>query len=317
MESGFDIAIAGELNLDLILYGLPASMPTERELLGTDFVVTLGSSSAIVAHNLAAMGMRVAFQSVVGNDPFGSLACERLSESGVDISCVQRRDDRKTGVTLLLPHGAERHMLTYPGTIADLRVDDLDVERLARARHVHLCSLYLQRSLHAGLPDLLQNLKARGITISLDPNDDPDDQWGSPLREVLPWVDIFMPNESELLRIAGTDNFDEAVSLIEQRVPTLVVKRGSRGALVVSGGKRHDAPAVSLENVIDTIGAGDSFDVGFLKAFLRDLDLQACARAGNISGALSTQGHGGTEAFRNRIVREAFLKAMDSDGLLR
>ena len=316
MEHVFDLVIAGELNLDLILYGLPAEMPTERELLAADFVVTLGSSSAIVAYNLASMGMRVSFHSVIGDDSFGSLACERLAESGVDVAGVRMRAGGTTGVTVMLPHGAERHILTYPGTIAELRVADLDVERLAQAKHLHLCSLYLQRCLHTGLPDLLRNLKERGMTISLDPNDDPEDQWGSPLREILPWVDIFMPNESELLRIARTDDFDEAVLRVERQVPTLVVKRGGRGALVASGGDRNHAPGLPLENVVDTIGAGDSFDAGFLRAFLGGIDLQGAARAGNISGALSTQGHGGTEAFRSKAIREAFLQANDPADLL-
>jgi sugar/nucleoside kinase (ribokinase family) len=316
MECSFDIAIAGELNLDLILYGLPADMSTERELLGTDFVVTLGSSSAIAAHNLAAMGMRVLFQSVVGDDQFGRIACERLAEIGVDITGVQKRAGRKTGVTVLLPHGEERHILTFPGTIADLRVTDLDVELLTQARHIHFCSLYLQKNLHTGLPDLLRELKGRGMTISLDPNDDPDDQWWDPLREILPWIDIFMPNELELLRITQTGDFEEAVSRILQEVPICVVKRGGRGALVASNKEISHIPALTLEAVVDTIGAGDSFDAGFLRAFLSGIDVQNAGLAGNISGALSTQGSGGTEAFRNRALQEVFLRANDHAGLL-
>ena len=78
----FDISIAGELNLDLILYGLPIEMQTERELLATDFRATLGSSSAIVAHNAATLGARVAFTTLIGPDEFGAFgprpaACSR------------------------------------------------------------------------------------------------------------------------------------------------------------------------------------------------------------------------------------------------
>src|SRR5579859_6344679 len=81
----FDVTIVGEINLDLILYGLPQEMPVERELLASNFRVTLGSSSAIVAHNLAALGMKVGFVTRVGPDEFGRLALERLAESGVDL----------------------------------------------------------------------------------------------------------------------------------------------------------------------------------------------------------------------------------------
>ena len=101
--SKLDITIAGEINLDLILYGLPEQMPTERELLASGFAITLGSSSAILAHNLAALGSRVGFVTKVGDDSFGALAMERLRERGVDLRAVAH--GAKSGVTLILPHG--------------------------------------------------------------------------------------------------------------------------------------------------------------------------------------------------------------------
>ena len=100
--SKLDITIVGEINLDLILYGLPEQMPTERELLASDFAITLGSSSAILAHNMAALGSRVGFVTKVGDDSFGALAMERLRERGVDMAHVAH--GAKSGVTLILPH---------------------------------------------------------------------------------------------------------------------------------------------------------------------------------------------------------------------
>ena len=101
-----DISIAGEINLDLIMYGLPELMPLEREFLGTEFQVTLGSSSAILAHNLAVLGAHVGFVTLVGEDPLGRVALERLGESGADLTHVRvTTDGTATGVTLVLPHG--------------------------------------------------------------------------------------------------------------------------------------------------------------------------------------------------------------------
>src|ERR1700754_614083 len=140
----FDIAIAGEINLDLILYGLPAEMPLERELLARGFRITLGSSSAILAHNLASPGSRVTFTTMVGPDEFGRIALERLTASKVDSSHTIHHPTIPTGVTLLLPHGADRHILTYPGAIAELTVESLNFDQLTQARHLHLSSLYLQ-----------------------------------------------------------------------------------------------------------------------------------------------------------------------------
>jgi len=303
----FDIIIFGELNLDLILYGLPSEMPTERELLATNFAATLGSSSGIVAHNAATLGAKVAFTTLIGSDEFGRIALERLGEAGVDVSHTSRHRALATGVTVLLPHGDRRHMLTFPGTIAELSVADLDFEFLVQARHLHLSSLYLQRGLHAGLPHLLRRLKDAGLTISLDPNDDPDDSWGSPLAEVLPYVDVFMPNEDEICRMTHAANLDDAVLALPVLPPLVVVKRGRSGARVYNHGAATDVAPLTVVPV-DTIGAGDSFDAGFLRAWLLSNDPITCARAGNITGALSTQATGGTEAFRNQALRSVFLK---------
>ena len=302
----FDITIAGEINLDLILYGLPAEMAVERELLASDFRATLGSSSAILAHNAASLGARVAFTTMVGPDDLGRIALERLQSSGVDISHTIRRSNLSTGVTLLLPHGADRHIFTYPGTISELTTADLDF--LTQARHFHLSSLYLQKGLHAGLPDLLHRLKRAGLTISLDTNDDPADKWGSPLKEILPLIDLLLPSESEILRMTACSDLNAAIAVLAAQVPTIIVKRGSNGVSVQSEGRRTDVPPIPITPV-DTIGAGDSFDAGFLYAYLMGKDAVTAARAGNITGALSTQAPGGTEAFRNPEQRDTFLRA--------
>ncbi len=127
----FDVTIAGELNLDLILYGLPEQLPPERELLADRMMLTLGSSSAIVAHNLAALGSRVGFQSRIGDDPLGQIAIDRLRQSGVDVSQVRRvPGEITTGLTVILPHGSWRNILTYAGTIAETSWDDLDLDYL-------------------------------------------------------------------------------------------------------------------------------------------------------------------------------------------
>ena len=170
----FDVTIAGELNLDLILYGLPDELPPEREMLADRMMLTLGSSSAIVAHNLAALGSRVGFQSLIGEDSLGKIALDRLSEGGVDVSQVRRkRGPTTTGLTMILQRTGWRNILTYSGTIAELSSKDLDFDYLSDSRHFHLSSLYLQQGLQPDLVELFRRLKAAGLTISLDTNDDP------------------------------------------------------------------------------------------------------------------------------------------------
>jgi sugar/nucleoside kinase (ribokinase family) len=302
-----DITIAGEINLDLILYGLPESMPIERELLASDFQITLGSSSAILAHNLAVLGSGVGFVTRAGNDEFGRMALGRLSESGADVSHSVWDPVHPTGVTVLLHHGLVRHILTYPGTISEMTVRDLDLEYLRSARHFHLSSLFLQRGLTPDLPALFRKLKEWGVTISLDTNDDPDDRWEGVLDELLGLVDILLPNERELCRIARRDTLDAALAALSGRVPCIAVKCASRGSVVQVGSQR--AVAAPIEVVpVDSVGAGDSFNAGFLYAWLLGLEPEACAKAGNITGALSTLRSGGSEAFRDRSLVVNFLK---------
>jgi sugar/nucleoside kinase (ribokinase family) len=303
----FDVTIAGEINLDLILYGLPAEMPLERELLADDFRLTLGSSSAILAHNLAALGMKVGFITKVGTDPLGAIAIDRLRASGVDTSgVITDKSGAQTGVTVLLAHGTTRHILTYPGLIAEMATSELDSEYLASGGHFHLSSLFLQKGLQPGLPALCRALKSKGLTISLDTNDDPEDRWGSPLDEMLGLIDVLLPNEDEARRIARCDDLEAAIQSLAKRVPIVAVKCGRRGCIVQTGGERWNIPAIDVVPT-DTIGAGDSFNAGFLKGYLERLPLGVCGAMGNAAAALSTLRPGGTESFRDKALVQQFL----------
>jgi sugar/nucleoside kinase (ribokinase family) len=312
--SKLDIVIAGEINLDLILYGLPEQMPTERELLATNFAITLGSSSAILAHNLAALGSSVGFITKAGDDSFGILAMERLRERGVDLSRVAR--GTKSGVTFILPHESHRHILTYPGTISELRFEDLDLDYMASARHFHMSSLFLQRELLPHVPELFRKMKASGLTTSLDTNDDPDDLWEGGLEDILPHVDILLPNEREAIKMARANDLETAISRLSEKIETVVVKMGGRGAIAIQKRKRFAAPAVSV-TVVDPIGAGDSFDAGFLHQFVRGADLASCLAYGNICGAFSTTASGGTEAFRDDARMREFLQQNGASNSIR
>jgi len=304
----FDVTIAGELNLDLILYGLPPELMPERELLANDLALTLGSSSAIVAHNLASLGSRVGFQSLIGDDPLGRIALERLAHSGVDTSRVRTSKSVGTGVSVILQREGWRNILTYPGTIARLTLADLDLDYLSDTRHFHLSSYYLQSDLRPQVPDLFRRLKAAGLTISLDTNDDPEDRFEDDLRHLLKHVDIFLPNRREACKIARTDNLEAAVSTLVGFVPLVVVKLGEDGAMARRRDETIERAALRVK-AVDPVGAGDSFDAGFLYAYLKGKTLQQCLAAGNAAGALCATRAGGTEAFRDREHRESFLRS--------
>ena len=304
----FDITVAGELNLDLILYGLPDELPPEREFLVDQMMLTPGGSSAIVAHNLAALGSQVGFIARIGDDEFGQIALNHLVTGGVDVSKLRRMTgSTRTGLTVILQRDSWRNMVTYAGATLELNFADLDLDYLASSRHFHLSSFYLQRGLQSHVAKLFRRLKASGLTISLDTNDDPEDRWEGGIREALRYVDVFLPNEREARRIAGADDLEIAVAQLAAIVPVVVVKLGAQGAMAQRGPERFVSPAVGV-NAVDAVGAGDSFDAGFLHQYVRGADLSACLASGNLAGALSTTRPGGTEAFRDRDHRERFFR---------
>jgi sugar/nucleoside kinase (ribokinase family) len=303
----FDVSVIGELNLDLILSGLPAELTLEREHLANDLRITLGSSSAIFAHNLASIGNRVGFSSSMGTDPLGEICLKRLGESRVDLSRVRKMPGKTTGLTVILPQGQQRYILTYPGTMFEMNADDLDLDYIFSAKHLHVSSYFLQKAMQTSLPEIFRKAKAAGLTTSLDTNDDPEDCWTSDLQQLLPYVDVLLPNSREACKLAQVDDVERAAELLSQKVGVLVVKRGSQGALAIASRARWEAlpPVV---DAIDHVGAGDSFDAGFLHEFIRGKPIEACLKFGNIVGALSVTRPGGTEAFREAQHRDSFLR---------
>jgi sugar/nucleoside kinase (ribokinase family) len=167
--------------------------------------------------------------------------------------------------------------------------------------------LFLHKALQPDLPRIFKQLKAAGLTISLDTNDDPEDRWEGGLDELLGLVDIFLPNDDEACRITGKPDADSALASLAQRIPIVAIKCGKRGALVQMGTKKWELPGQPV-TPIDTIGAGDSFNAGFLAAYLRGETPDACAAFGNRTAALSTLRPGGTESFRDaQLVRDLLV----------
>jgi len=306
MQPKFDLSVVGELNLDLVLYGLPDPFEFDREYIASDLRLTLGSSSAIFAHNFALLGNRVGFSSVIGEDPLGQLCVSRLAESGADVSRIRSAPGKQTGLTVILPRQHKRYILTYLGVMAEMRFEDLDLDYVFSARHFHLSSYFLHRALRPRVAELFRLAKRAGLSTSLDTNDDPEDRWDREVLETLQCVDVLLPNEREACRLAGTDDPCHAAKFLAEKVPLVVMKRGEQGVLARRGGEITEAVSEKTDTV-DTIGAGDSFDAGFLHQFIRGAKLEECLRFGNLTGALSTTRQGGTEAFRDSAYRNAFL----------
>ena len=289
-----DCLVAGDANADLLIDGI-AKLEFDKEKLATDMNLVLGGSSSIFAFNLARLGAKVGFVGVVGDDFFGTFVTERLRWAGVDVRALRRLRRTKTGLTIWCNQDGRRAGITYNGTIAMVRASDVDRE-LRDARHLHVGSYFLLDKLHPGAAALFRRAKKLGLTTSLDCNYDPAETWDSGIREVLKFTDIFFPNEIEARRLTNARNVERAAKELSKLARITIVKLGGHGALVSTEGKQLRVPAVKAR-VVDTTGAGDSFDAGFLACWFKGGSIEASARAGAVAGARAVSAVGGTGAF--------------------
>lgn len=295
----FDVLVVGELNLDLILNDLESFPEIGKEKLAHQMNLTLGSSSAIFASNLSALGSRVGFMGKIGEDRFGNIVLDSLHERGVDTTFIIRSPNDQTGLTVVLNTGNDRAMATYPGAMTTLSVHEISDEQLSSARHLHVSSVFLQPALKPGLVDLFQKAKRNGLTTSLDTQWDPAEQWEIDLEHLLPLTDIFLPNEQEFRYLTGSEELSEGLKRLPSAAGLIIVKQGEKGSSIIRENQITKVGPFPNNKVIDAIGAGDSFDAGFIFKYLQGGTPEACATFGNLMGALNTTAPGGTGAFIN------------------
>ena len=295
MSDPLDLLVLGDANPDLVLTGdvEPAFGQAERLVGGA--LLTVGGSGAIMACGAARLGLRVGFCGVVGDDPSGRFMHDELERRGVDLAGLVVEPGRPTGVTVVLARPNDRAILTHAGTIGDLRAELVDPALLERAPHVHVSSAFLQRRLAPDLPALFERVRARGATTSVDPNWDPSERWDGGIRELLTRTDVFLPNGTEATRIAGVAGLDEALLALAEFAGLVVAKAGADGAVASEGGRLVRAAAPEVD-ALDTTGAGDAFDAGFLASWLAGDPLERSLALANACGALSTRAIGGVDA---------------------
>lgn len=294
MNTPFDILVAGEINPDLILAGDVQPEFGQVEKLVESAALTIGSSSAIFACGAARLGLKVAFIGVCGEDVFGQFMLDEMQKRDVDVENVIQIPGGSTGLSVILNSGVDRAILTHPGLIAALRAEDIPDDLLRQTRHLHVASYFLQTALQPGLPGRFRRARALGLTTSLDTNYDPSEKWLG-FDELLSVTNVFLPNEKEALSLSGQADVALAADRLGSRVDALAVKLGAAGALGVSESQTVRVASIPV-NVVDTIGAGDSFDAGFVYGYLQKWELEKTLRLACVCGALSTQKGGGTEA---------------------
>ena len=302
----FDIIALGELNVDLILNQIESEPEIGKEKFAKQMTLTLGSSTAIFAANAAALGAKVAFCGMIGNDSFGDLVETSLQKKGVDTRFLIRQDQYATGATICMSYDEDRANLTYQGAMDYMTLGDINPHVFTETKHIHISSIFMQSGVKRDLMKILRLCKENGVTTSLDTQWDPVEKWDLDYERVLPMLTVFMPNETELKYLTHTDTLDAAVEKIRPFVNAAVIKCGSRGSLLMRKGQPDRMQAALLNK-----HAGDSFNSGFITRLAAGDPLDKCQQYGNMTGAVNTTAAGGTTAFTSRedvekIGREKF-----------
>ena len=312
MGEKFEVLAVGELNVDLILNGIKQLPELGKEIIAQSLDVILGSSTAIFASNISTMGASVAFLGKIGKDSFADTVLNSLKDRGVNTDLVLQTTEHKTGATVVLNYDQDRYNVTYPGAMEHLTIDDISDQALERAGHLHFSSPFLQPGIRNDLAMLFQRAKDLGLSTSLDTQWDPQEKWDLDMHSILPFVDVFLPNAGEIISMTGIDDVTSAAEKYLDICKTLVVKCGEDGALLFTGKEKIIGRPFSIDQVVDTIGAGDSFNAGFIYKYTKGEPLSECLEFANLMGAINTTGIGGTGAFSNHdILRETALEKFD------
>jgi len=306
------ILVIGELNVDIVATGLRSEPEMGTEILADDCELTLGSASAIFAAGAAKLGHNVTLVSQVGRDYFGDFCINTLQQLGLSTRHVARKADEKTGVTIALSGKRDRALVTHAGAVATLTSDCINEALLKRHDHLHLTSYYLQKALQPSFAEMFRRAKALGLTTSFDPNSDPDNKWNS-IDNVLRATDVLFVNEREAAQLTGSSTPKAALKNLMTKVPCAVIKRGPNGAIAMLDGATAAHSGFKV-TAVDTTGAGDSFDAGFVSAYVRHAPLTECLKIGNACGALSARCVGGTAGQPTERELQTFLRSNTATG---
>lgn len=291
------LLVVGELNVDLVLNDIEGFPKVGTEIVANIMNFTLGSSSAIFASNCSSMGVKTSFCGMLGEDEFGKFILQELESKKVDVQYIKQTSEIKTGITVVMNYDQDRANVTYCGAMRALTMDDIPWEEIKEFDHFHLSNLFLQKGIKNDIIDIFRKAKAAGLTTSLDLQWDPSNQWDFDYKSCLPYIDIFLPNKAEILALSKKNTLEEAENELLPYANIIALKLGKEGARIRAKDINHFVQPYLNSTFKDSIGAGDSFNAGFIHKYLEGRSLEACLDNANLMGSLNTLKRGGTTAF--------------------
>lgn len=302
----FDAVVIGDANIDLVVTGLNQIPQPGQERFVDDITMHVGGGAALFSISLAKLGLHVAFQGVLGDDGYGHYVQEQFVQYGIDTSLLKTSKTNRTGITIAINSEKDRAFITYAGSNKELQIGQIDLSQATQGRHVHVTG-YRGRDNHEAFMKTVQALKDKGVTISCDVGWDDSGEWDQGVFELMRYIDVFFMNETEALHYTGADDIEESLRFMAPYSSHVVVKLGSKGALALVQGGQSFHPAYLVE-AVDTTGAGDSFNAGYLYGYLSGHRVETCLRYGNACGALSVSAYGGSTGTTDLDGLEAFIR---------
>lgn len=304
------VLFIGDINVDIVMGGLKTLPVIDKEITCKTFEITMGSTAVFAACAYAFLGGSSFMLGLAGNDDYGRFMVQGMQKFGIDTRFVQFTDTVKTGVTVNLIHKSSRTQITYPGTIAELGIDHIDPTVFQHINHAHFAGIYQQYTLQPALTQLLMTAKNQGITTSLDPQWDEREQWEG-MEEWLPLLSYLFINEDEALSLTRAARVEDAWKILSEKTPCPIIKAGKKGCLV--GGEQGMLwiPAFPVE-VVDTVGAGDAFDAGFLfGVYDKGMSIRRAACFANAVGAKNCLSVGGINPLLDYQITIQFMEERD------
>lgn len=301
----FDVMVVGDANIDLVVEGLKCYPPAGQEVRVKNMSTNVGGGAALCAMGLSKLGLKTAFYGILGNDLYGNFVIQQLKSINIETYPIKISESKGTGISIALFGEKDRSFITYDGSNSEVDLNKVDMEIVKRSRHVHITG-YNSRK-HESYLKFIRNLKEAGVTVSTDVGWDETGEWYEGLFELISYVDVFFINEIEVLNYTRCKTAEEGLKKLSQYCRIVAVKMGSRGACAIQDGEIVKEGALDVE-VVDTTGAGDSFNAGFLYGFLKGADLKKCLQYGNACGGFSVTKAGGNTAFPDSKTLEAFIQ---------
>lgn len=289
----WDVYVTGDINVDLLVQGLDKLPLPGQEVNVNNIELCVGGGAALFTLGLAKLGVNTVFDGVLGNDMYGKFILEELKNKSIDTTLLKISSKNRTGVSIALTNEKDRAFITYIGSNAEVELNIDDNVNLAK--HIHLTS-YRGRSNHETYINALKKIKASDISVSFDVGWDDTGDWYEGIYEIISYVDIFFINEMEAINYSRCQTVEEAIKKFSKYCNNIVVKMGSKGSISYKNGEIETANAYKVK-AVDTTGAGDSFNAGYVYGFLRGEELKKCLEYGNACGALSVTEFGGNAGF--------------------